>query len=166
LCGAKLPNAQAAHESTQTLIPTVLAGVNFALHSAGWLEGGLVSSYEKFIIDADQCAMMQRFTQGVDLSENGQALDAMREVGPGSHYLGCAHTQANFESAFYRSNVADNNSFEQWDAEGAKDTAEIANAVYKRMLNEYQAPDLDTGIDEAVQAFVAKRKEVLPDSFA
>jgi trimethylamine--corrinoid protein Co-methyltransferase len=166
LCGAKLPNAQAAHESTQTLIPTVLAGVNFVLHSAGWLEGGLVSSYEKFIIDADQCAMMQRFAQGVDLSENGQALDAMREVGPGSHYLGCAHTQANFESAFYRSNVADNNSFEQWDAEGGKDTAEIANAVYKRMLNEYQAPDLDAGIDEAVQAFVAKRKEVLPDSFA
>src|SRR5690606_11014772 len=113
LCASKLPDAQAAHESTQTLVPTVLAGVNFVLHAAGWLEGGLVSSYEKFIIDADQCAMMQRFTEGIALDDNGQALDAIREVGPGSHYLGCAHTQANFETAFFRSGVADNNSFEQ-----------------------------------------------------
>ncbi len=165
LCGAKMPNAQAAHESSQTLLPTVLAGVNFALHSAGWLEGGLVSSYEKFVIDADQCAMMQRFSAGVDLSENGQAMDAMREVGPGSHFLGCAHTQANFESAFYTSKVADNNSFEQWEAEGSKDTVQIANERYKRMLSEYQAPEIDPGIDEALNAFMAKRREELPDAF-
>jgi trimethylamine--corrinoid protein Co-methyltransferase len=166
LCGAKLPNAQAAHESTQTLVPTVMAGVNFALHSAGWLEGGLVSSYEKFIIDADQCAMMQQFCNGVDLSENGQALDAMREVGPGNHFLGCAHTQANFETAFYRSSVADNNSFEQWEVDGSKDTAQIANEIYKRMLNEFQAPDLDAGIEDGLQDYMAKRKELLPDTFA
>ena len=165
LCGSKMPDAQAAHESTNTLVPTVMAGVNFSLHAAGWLEGGLVSCYEKFIIDADQCAMMQKFAAGVDLSENGQALDAMREVGPGSHFLGCAHTQANFESAFFRSAVADNNSYEQWEAEGAKDTAQQANEIFKRQLADYQAPELDPGIDEALNAFIAQKKESMPDAF-
>ncbi len=88
------------------------------LHAAGWLEGGLVSSYEKFMIDQDQLGMMQKMAEGGDLSENAQALDAIREVGPGSHYLGCAHTQSNFQTAFYRSPLADNNSFEQWEIEG------------------------------------------------
>jgi len=165
LCGSKMPDAQAAHESTNTLVPTVMAGVNFSLHAAGWLEGGLVSCYEKFIIDADQCAMMQKFAAGVDLSENGQALDAMREVGPGSHFLGCAHTQANFESAFFRSSIADNNSCEQWEAEGSKDTAQRANEIFKRQLADYQAPELDPGIDEALNAFIAQKKESMPDAF-
>ena len=97
-----------------------LAGVNFVLHTAGWLEGGLSMGYEKFVMDADQAGMMHTLLAGVDLSENGQALDAIREVGPGKHFLGCAHTQANFETAFYRSPLADNNSFEQWEAEGAQ----------------------------------------------
>ncbi len=165
LCGSKMPDAQAAHESTNTLVPTVMAGVNFALHSAGWLEGGLVSSYEKFIIDADQCAMLQKFAAGIDLSENGQALDAMREVGPGSHFLGCAHTQANFESAFFRSTVTDNNSFEQWEAEGGQDTAQRANTIFKQQLRDYQAPDLDPGIDDALTAFIAQKKDSMPDAF-
>ena len=132
LCGSKIPDAQAAHESSQTIIPTLLGGVNFALHSAGWLEGGLISSYEKFVIDADQLGMMQVMSQGYDLSENGQAMDAIREVGPGSHFLGCAHTQANFETAFYRSNIADNNSFEQWEAEGAQDAFQRANGIWEK----------------------------------
>ncbi|MDJ0980173.1 MAG: trimethylamine methyltransferase family protein [Kiloniellales bacterium] len=166
LCGAKIPDAQAAHESSQTLMPTVQAGVNFVLHAAGWLEGGLASSYEKFVIDADQLAMMQVLTQGYDLTENGQAMDALREVGPGQHFLGCAHTQANFETAFYRSPVADNNSFEQWEAEGAQDTAQRANTLWKKWLRDYEAPALDPGIDEALQAYMAQRKESEPDAFA
>ncbi len=166
LCGAKIPDAQAAHESSQTLMPTVQAGVNFVLHAAGWLEGGLASSYEKFVIDADQLAMMQVLTQGYDLTENGQAMDALREVGPGQHFLGCAHTQANFETAFYRSPVADNNSFEQWEAEGALDTAQRANTLWKKWLRDYEAPALDPGIDEALQAYMARRKESEPDAFA
>jgi trimethylamine--corrinoid protein Co-methyltransferase len=164
LCASKLPDAQAAHESSNTLWPTILGGVNFVLHAAGWLEGGLVSSYEKFIIDADQLSMLQRFAEGVDYSENGQALSAIREVGPGSHFLGCAHTQANFETAFWRSSVADNNSFEQWRDDGGKDTATRANIIWKRQLKEYQPPALDPGIDEALQDYMAKRKSVLPDS--
>jgi trimethylamine--corrinoid protein Co-methyltransferase len=164
LCASKLPDAQAAHESANTLWPTLLGGVNFCLHAAGWLEGGLVSGYEKFIIDADQLTMFQRFAEGVDFSENGQALDAIREVGPGSHYLGCAHTQANFETAFWRSSVADNNSFEQWRDDGSKDAVARANAQWKKMLADYEAPPLDPAIDEALLAFMAKRKETLPDS--
>ena len=164
LCGSKLPDAQAAYESAQTLLPTLLAGVNFVLHSAGWLEGGLVSSYEKFVMDGDQLGMMQRLAAGVDLSENGQAMDAVREVGPGSHYLGCAHTQANFQTAFYRSSIADNNSYEQWEEDGAKDACMRANALYKKMLAEYEAPPLDPAIDEALTAFITNKKDSMPDA--
>ncbi|MCH6588128.1 MAG: trimethylamine methyltransferase family protein [Proteobacteria bacterium] len=166
LCAAKLPDAQAAYESVQSLLPAILGGVNFVLHGAGWLEGGLVSSYEKFVMDADQLGMMQVLCRGYDLSENGQAMDAIREVGPGQHFLGCAHTQANFETAFYRSTIADNNSFEQWQAEGALDTASRANAIWKKMLADYEAPPLDPAIDEALQEFIAKKKASMPDAFA
>ncbi len=164
LCASKLPDAQAAHESSNTVFPGVLAGVNFMLHAAGWLEGGLVSSYEKFIIDCDQLSMMQRFAGGVDLSENGQAMDAISEVGPGSHYLGCNHTQRNFEDAFWRSGIADNNSFEQWLADGSLDAAQRANAIWTKQLKEYTAPDLDQAVDEQLVAFIEQRKSVLPDS--
>jgi len=164
LCGSKVADAQAAYESANTLWPTLMSGVNFCLHAAGWLEGGLASGYEKLIMDADQLTMFQKFAEGVDFSENGQAMDAIREVGPGSHYLGSAHTQANFETAFWRSSLADNNSFEQWRDDGEKDIVQRANAKWKQMLRDYEAPALDPGIDEALQAFMAKRKEVLPDS--
>src|SRR4029078_5562834 len=103
LCASKVPDAQAAYESAATLQPTVLAGVNFVLHAAGWLEGGLACGYEKFVMDADQCGMMAVFVKGMDLSENGQALDAIRDNGPGEHLLRTAHTPANFAHAFSRS---------------------------------------------------------------
>src|SRR6476619_6598658 len=134
LCASKIPDAQAAFESAQTLLPTCLAGVNFVLHTAGWLEGGLAMGYEKFVMDVDQAGMMHTLLAGIDLSENGQAMDAIREVGPGTHFLGCAHTQANFESAFYRSPLADNNSYEQWLSEGSLDMAQRANSLWKRQL--------------------------------
>jgi trimethylamine--corrinoid protein Co-methyltransferase len=164
LCASKVADAQAAYESAATLQPTVLAGVNFVLHAAGWLEGGLAVGYEKFILDADQCGMMQVFAQGIDLSENGQALDAIRQNEPGTHYLGSAHTLANFETAFYRSEIADNNSYEQWLEDGSKDVVARANTVWKRMLAEYEAPPIDPGIDEALLDFVARRKAAAPDS--
>src|SRR5690349_1982208 len=112
LSASKIADAQAAYESANTMQATCLAGANFVLHTAGWLEGGLSIGYEKFIMDCDQAGMMHAFLGGVDLSENGQAMDAIREVGPGKHFLGCAHTQANFQTAFYRSPLADNNSAE------------------------------------------------------
>ena len=123
LCGSKVADAQAAYESAQTLNSRRCwpARISCCM-SAGWLEGGLASGYEKFIMDADQLGMMQVLAGNVDLSENGQAMDAIREVGARpsapSHYLGCAHTQRNFETAFYRSTIADNNSYEQWEGGG------------------------------------------------
>jgi len=164
LCASKIPDAQAAFESANTLLPSCLAGVNFMLHVAGWLEGGLSMGYEKFVMDADQAGMMHTLLAGVDLSPNGQALDAIREVGPGKHFLGCSHTQANFETAFYRSPLADNNSFEQWDAEGATDMAKRANTLWKKQLAEYVAPPLDPAIDEALLDYIARRKAAFPDS--
>ncbi|MCB1383097.1 MAG: trimethylamine methyltransferase family protein [Notoacmeibacter sp.] len=165
LTASKVPDAQAAYESANTLNSTLLAGTNFVLHAAGWLEGGLVSGYDKFMMDIDQLGMMQRLAQGVDLSENGQAMDAIREVGPGQHYLGCAHTQANFEDAFYRSTIADNNSFEQWQAEGSKPAHQRANDLARRWLDTYEAPALDEGIAEGLRDFVARKKESMPDAF-
>jgi len=166
LCGSKIPDAQAASESANTLIPTCLGGVNFVLHTAGWLEGGLAMGYEKFILDVDQAGMMHTLLAGVDLSDNGQALDALREVGPGKHFLGCAHTQANFETAFYRSPITDNNSYEQWLAEGSLDMAQRANTRWKRVLAEYQAPYIDEATEEALQDYIERRKASMPDAFS
>ena len=165
LCASKVPDAQAAAESMATLIPAMMGGVNFMLHAAGWLEGGLAMGYEKFVIDADQCGLMARFVDGVDLSENGQAMDAIREVGPGQHFLGTAHTYANFETAFARSEVANNDSFEQWEEDGSLDAAQRANGIWKQMLADYEAPAIDEAVDEALLDFIARRKDVLPDSF-
>ena len=164
LNSAKIADAQAAYEAANTLQHAMLAGVNFMLHTAGWLEGGLVMSYEKFIMDMDQAGMIHSFLEGVDLSENGQGMDALREVGPGQHFLGCDHTRANFEEAFYRSNISDNNSFEQWEADGSQDASQRANTIYKKMLEEYEMPAMDPAVDEALLEFVRKRKESFPDS--
>jgi trimethylamine--corrinoid protein Co-methyltransferase len=163
LCASKIPDAQAAYESANTMQAAALAGVNFMLHTAGWLEGGLTMGYEKFIMDADQANMIAILLGGVDMSENGQAMDAIREVGPGQHFLGAAHTQANFEQAFYRSPLADNNSYEQWKEDGSLDAAQRANKIWKNMLESYAAPALDPAIDEALKAFMARRKAEFPD---
>ncbi len=163
LTASKVPDAQAAYESMQTLLPTLFSGVNLALHAAGWLEGGLVASYEKLVMDADQLAMMEVLAKGVDLSDNGQALDAIRETGPGQHFLGAAHTLANFETAFCRSELADNASFEQWQEEGGSTVEQRANTRWKRQLAEYEPPPLDAAIDEELGAFIAQRKAAMPD---
>jgi trimethylamine--corrinoid protein Co-methyltransferase len=166
LCASKLPDAQAAYESASTLIPTVMGGVNFVLHASGWLEGGLAIGYEKFVLDCDQLGMMTTFAGGLDLSENGLALDAIRENPPGNHFLGTAHTLANFESAFYRSTTADNASFEQWSEEGGLDAAQRANTIWKEQLASYEPPAIDDAVDEELREFIARRKDELPDEFA
>ncbi|MEE9376317.1 MAG: trimethylamine methyltransferase family protein [Rhizobiaceae bacterium] len=165
LTGSKVPDAQAAYESANTLTPAMLGGVNFALHSAGWLEGGLVSSYEKFVMDCDQLAAQQKMAAGVDVSEHGQAMDAIRQVGPGSHYLGCDHTQANFKTAFFRSTIADNNSYEQWQIEGEKTAPQRANEIARKWIADHKAPPMEPAIREALDAYVAQKKEAVPDAF-
>lgn len=165
LCASKLPDAQAAYESANTLLPTVLGGVNFVLHAAGWLEGGLAIGYEKFVLDADQLGAMSTFAAGLDLSENGLAFEALCAHEPGAHHLGTAHTLANFESAFYRSTTADYNSFEQWSEEGSLDAAQRANTIWKSQLASYEAPPIDDAIDEELRAFVARRRDEIPPEF-
>ena len=164
LTSSKAPDAQAAYESLATLLPTMQAGVNFVLHAAGWIEGGLALSYEKLLMDADQLGMMQVYANGVDMTENGQAMDAFRSNPHGQHFLGNAHTLENFESAFYRSNIADNNSYEQWFEEGEKSAAQRANTMWKQMLTDYEPPPLDEAIDLAMIDYIERRKSEEPDA--
>ncbi len=164
-CGSKLPDAQAAYESANSLNMGLLAGVNFMLHACGWLEGGLVSSYEKFVMDADQLGVLHRLAAGIDMSPNGQGMEALREVGPGGHYLGCAHTQANFKSAFWKTDLLDYKPFETWDEEGARDTVALAHARVQKMLADYQPPEIDPSVAEALADYVARKKASMPDAF-
>ena len=164
LCGSKLPDGQAAYESANTLNAAFLAGVNFMLHACGWLEGGLVSSYEKFVMDADQLGILHGMANQVDVSENGQAMGAIREVGPGGHFLGCAHTQENFQSAFWRTELLDYRPFETWQEEGGSDTQGIASRRVREILGNYQQPPLDAGTAESLDAFVRTRKDSMADS--
>jgi trimethylamine--corrinoid protein Co-methyltransferase len=163
--GSKLPDAQAAYETSNSLNMGLLAGVNFMLHSCGWLEGGLVSSFEKFVMDADQLGTLHHLARGVEIDANAQAMDAIREVGPGGHYLGCEHTQKNFKSAFWKSDLLDYKPFETWEDEGARDTQALATARVEKMLNDYVQPPLDPGIAEGLADFVAAKKAAEPDSF-
>ncbi|TVQ52810.1 MAG: trimethylamine methyltransferase [Rhodobacteraceae bacterium] len=166
LCGSKLPDAQAAYETANTLNAMLLGGVNFCLHAAGWLEGGLVASLEKFVMDDDQLGALHSLAAGVSVDENAQAMDAIREVGPGGHFLGCAHTQANFKDAFWRSSLLDYKPFETWSEEGGRDTQQLAAERARTLLARYEAPPLDPAVEEALTAFVARRKAEEPDAFA
>ncbi len=165
LCGSKLPDAQAAYESANTLNAAYMGGVNFMLHSCGWLEGGLVSSFEKFVMDADQLGTLQRMGEGVDATENGQAMDAIREVGPSGHYLGCEHTQNNYQTAFWRTDLLDYKPYETWEEEGARDTQSLASLRVQALLDAYQQPPMDPEIKARLDAFVAEKKASMPDAF-
>lgn len=166
LCASKVPDAQAAYESASSMWPAFLAGANFVLHSAGWLEGGLTMSYEKFVMDVDQCGALHTVARGMALDESAFALEAFHEVGPGKHFLGSRHTLAHYETAFYDFDLSDNNSFEQWSAEGGHDHPARANRRWKAMLEGYEAPALDPARDEALREFIGLRKAALPEEMA
>ena len=159
--GSKLADGQAGYETANSLNTALLAGVNFMLHAAGWLEGGLVSGFEKFVMDVDQLGALHKFAAGVTVDDDTLGLDAIREVGPYGHYLGTAHTEKHYKTAYWRSEVLDYKPFETWSDEGARRTDEIASARVQRLLRDYQAPDIDPGTLEALDAFIAKRKEEL-----
>lgn len=165
LTASKINDVQSSQESVDSLLPAVQSGANFMLHSAGWLEGGLVMGYEKFILDSEHLMMMHRYCNGIDLDENGFAMDAFQEVAPGGHFLGCAHTMRNYETAYVNPELADNNSFEQWRDDGKIDIVTKANAKWKKMLAEYQAPELDASIDDALLGFIARKKESMADAW-
>jgi len=163
LCASKIADAQAAYDSANSMWPAFLAGANFVLHAAGWLEAGLAMCYEKFVMDGDQLGAFHTLARGIALDDNGFALEAFREIGPGRHYLGSAHTLANYQSAFYDFELADNNSFEQWSAEGGRDLLQRANRRWKSLLEAYQPPPLDPARDEALREYVTRRKRAMPD---
>lgn len=160
---SKLPDAQAAYESAHTLLPTMQAGVNFVLHAAGWQEGGLSLGYEKLILDADQLGAMEVWARGVDVSDNGQAMEAFRTNAHGDHFLGNPHTLANFESAFWRSEISDAGSYEQWAEEGSLSAAQRANARWKQLLADYEPPPIDDAVDAELLDYMARRKAEMPD---
>ena len=162
---SKLPDGQAMMESTMSMLAAAQCGANFILHSAGFLDGLLSMSYEKFVMDADLCGALHTYLAGVTIDDNALALDAFKEVGPGNHFFGCAHTMANYETAFWDSELSDNDSFEQWTENGSENIMSRANKRWKKLLAEYQGPPLDQAIDEALREFIAKKKASMDDAW-
>ena len=162
---SKLPDAQAMNEGTMSMLAAVHCGSNFILHAAGFLDGLLSMSYEKFVMDTDFCGALHSYLDGVVIDDNQLAVEAFKEVGPGNHFFGCAHTQANYQTAFWDSEMADNEPFEKWELNGSPDAAKRANALWKKRLADYQAPPLDPAIDEALSDFVARRKAETADAW-
>lgn len=155
---ANTVDAQAAYESVFSLWALVQGGGNFIMHSAGWMEGGLTCSFEKFILDCDLLQMVAEFLTPLDVSPAGLAMDAVREVGPGGHYFGTAHTLERFETAFYSPILSDWRNFETWQEAGSPTAYQKANAVWQRELAAYERPPMDPAIEEELDAFVARRK--------
>ncbi len=152
-------DAQAAYESGMSLWATVMAHTNIVKHCAGWLEGGLTGSFEKLIVDAEMLQMMVAFLDPIEVSDDTLALDAIAEVGPGGHFFGAKHTLARYETAFYQPLVSDWRNFETWQESGGLSATQRANAIWKQLLADYEAPPIDPAIDDALKAFVSRRKE-------
>ncbi len=165
LTASKLPDAQAAFESADSMLSTVLGGAHFVLHAAGWLEGGLCTGFEKLVMDADRLGAYQVMLSGLPLDDNALARDAYAEVEPAGHFLGCAHTMANYETAYYDALLSDSNNVEQWEEEGGKDMAQRAFERWNQLLKDYEAPPLDPAKDEELLAYIAKRKSEIPDAW-
>ena len=165
LTASKLPDAQSAAESADSMLSTALGGANFVLHAAGWLEGGLSTGYEKLVQDADRLGAYQVMLSGLPMDENALARSAYHEVEPSGHFLGSSHTMANYETAYYDAVLSDSESVEQWEEMGAKDSALRAYERWNHLLKEHQSPPLDVAKDEALQAFMAKRKSEIPDAW-
>ncbi|HVJ40902.1 MAG TPA: trimethylamine methyltransferase family protein [Dongiaceae bacterium] len=158
-CASNAVDAQAAYESEMSIWGAVMGHANLILHGAGWMEGGLVASFEKMMVDAEMLQHMGEFLQPLVVNDDTLGIDAMKEVGPGGHFFGCAHTLARYETAFYAPMLSDWRNFETWRLAGAQDTAQRANTMWKQILSDYTPPALDPAIDEELKAFVAKRKE-------
>ncbi len=165
LTASKVVDGQAMQESAASMLAGLLAGANFIFHAAGWLEGGLTMSYEKFAADIDHCGMMLTMLAGLNINADSLAADAFLEAGPGGNYLGSAHTLTHFETANYLSDLADTASFEQWVEDSRLDLEQRSHRRWQAMLEDYQAPPIDPGVDEALLDFMARKKAALPDQW-
>ena len=162
LGGAKTFDAQAGYESATTLSSVIHAGANYIWHSAGWNEAGMHCSVAKFVVDAEQCAMAYRMAEGPKWDDFDTAVGAVPDVGPGGHYLGHPHTQENFQTAFFMPELFDNNSIEQWVAEGSVEITERALNHARKLLNDYEEPKLDEAKNEALLDYIARREREIP----
>ena len=162
LGGSKILDAQAGYESATTLMAVLMAGANYIWHSAGWNEAGMHCSVAKFMIDAEQCAMGYRMAEGIRWDDFDEAISAVSDIGPGGHYLGHAHTLANFERAFFMPKLFDNNSVEQWIVDGSKDATTRALEAAQATLAAYEEPKLDEAADEALLDYIARREREIP----
>jgi len=158
---SKVPDAQAAYETQMCLWPTILSHTNYVMHAAGWLEGGLVASFEKLILDVEGLAMMQRLFGGVEISDDTLALDSIAAVGPGGHHFGTPHTLARYQTEFYRPIVSDRQNIGFWQDQGALDAAQRANRVWKELLSNYEPPPIDPAVEQELREYVDRRTREL-----
>lgn len=165
LTASKVADAQAAAESADSMHSTVMGGANFILHAAGWLEGGLVTGFEKLVIDADRLGAYQKLLGGIEIDDNALGRSAYEDVEPAGHFLGSAHTMANYQTAYYDAALSNSDSFEQWQDAGSKDTERRAHERWNTLLQDYEAPPIDAATDEELQAFMAQRKAAMPDAW-
>ncbi len=163
LTSSQCADAQAGYEALMTLLPTFLAGTNFVMHAAGWLEGGLVSGYEKFIVDIELLRMLRTEFTPIDFDEDALAFGAHLEVGHGGHFLGAAHTMERFRTCFYRPLLSSSQNFERWKREGERDASSRAGAIYQKALDEYVEPPLDDAVRAELEEFVVRRRRELGD---
>ncbi len=165
LTASKLPDFQAAAESADSMLSTVLGGANYVLHAAGWLEGGLATGYEKLVLDADRLGAYEVVLNGFGTDDDALGAGAYADVEPGGHFLGSAHTLSHYKTAFYEAQLSDSNSVEQWEEQGSRDAARRAYERWNSLLAEYEAPPIDAARLEALEDYVARRKSELPDAW-
>jgi trimethylamine--corrinoid protein Co-methyltransferase len=165
LNNSKIPDAQAAYETQMTLWPAVLAHTNLIIHSAGWLDSGLVCSLEKFVLDVEGLAMMSRFLHGLEISDETLALDEIAEVGPGGNHFGTAYTMARFQDAFYRPTISDRQNYETWVEHGVKDALQRSHEIANQLLEIYEQPDLPSNVQGELMQYVEKRKQASTVSY-
>jgi trimethylamine--corrinoid protein Co-methyltransferase len=158
---ANVVDAQAAYETQNALWSCIIGGANFVHHAGGWMEGGLVASYEKMILDAELLQQFAAFLTPIEVSDQTLALDAIREVGPGGHFFGVGHTLERYETAFYEPILSDWRNYESWREAGAETATQRANAAWKRILAEYEPPAIDPGVDEALRDYMVRRKRAV-----
>jgi trimethylamine--corrinoid protein Co-methyltransferase len=163
---SNLADAQAAYESQMSIWGAVLGGANLLYHGAGWLEGGLTASFEKVVLDAEMLQMIAAFLEPVQVDEDTLGFEAIRDVGPGGHFFGTQHTMERYETAFYSPMLSDWRNYETWLEAGGEDATRRATRIWQQLLAEYEEPPMDAGTREALDAFVAKRKEELSKSAA
>jgi trimethylamine--corrinoid protein Co-methyltransferase len=157
-CAANAVDAQAAYESVFSLWGVTMGGGNMVMHAAGWMEGGLVASFEKFVLDCDLLQMVTEFLKPLDTSDDALGIEAIREVGPGGHFFGAAHTLARYTNAFYAPMISDWRNNQQWAAAGKPEAAQKANVLWKQALQDYREPPMDPAIRAELDAFVERRK--------